>query len=106
MTGLPFDVWAMMIFSVLVFFGISIWMLLYTLREEERKMDILRSEGAIDTHSPTALHELRAWIEAHPNDPDVDDARATYRECVEALQSTNRHFYDWSDEEIVRLEER
>lgn len=81
-------------------------MLLYTLREEERKMEILRSEGAIDTHSPTALHELEAWIEAHPNDPDVDDARATYRECVEALQSTNRHFYNWSDEEIVRLEGR
>jgi hypothetical protein len=36
MAGLPFDVWAMMIFSALVFFGVSIWVLVYTLIQEER----------------------------------------------------------------------
>lgn len=104
MAGLPLDVWVMMLFSILVFFGVSIWMLVYTLRQEERKMDILSSEGSIDTHSPAALRELRAWIEANPDDPDVESARNTYRECVEAVRSTNRHFYDWSSEDIDRLD--
>lgn len=104
MAGLPLDVWAVMIFSILIFFGVSIWMLVYSLREEERKMDILTSEEAIDTHSPTALRELRSWIEAHPDDPDLEDAKATYRECADAVQSTNRHFYDWSSDDIAQLE--
>lgn len=104
MAGLPLDVWAVMLFSILVFFGVSIWVLIYTLREEERKIDILTSEDTIDTHSPRALRDLREWIEANPEDPDLDDAKATYRECVDALQSTDRHFYNWSDEEIADLD--
>lgn len=104
MTGLPVDVWAMMIFSILAFFGVSIFALVYTLRQEEQKMDILQTEERLDTHSPNALHDLRAWIQAHPDDPDVELARERYRECVTALQSIDRRFYDWSDEEIDRLE--
>jgi lipoate-protein ligase A len=94
----------MMIFSVLVFFGGATFVLFYSLRQEERKMRVLKSEDALDTHSPRALRELRAWIEAHPSDPDVDAAREAYRECVEALRATDRHFYDWSDEDIEQLE--
>jgi len=97
---LPVDVWAMLIFSVLAFFGVSLWMLVLTLRQEDRKMEILQSEDALDTHSPAALRDLRRWIEAHPTDPDVEEARATYRECLDALHSTDRHVYDWSEAEI------
>jgi hypothetical protein len=97
---LPLDVWAMLIFSVIAFFGVSLWMLVLTLRQEDRKMEILRSEDALDTHSPAALRDLRRWIEAHPDDPDVEEARAAYRECLDALQSTDRHVYDWSEAEI------
>jgi hypothetical protein len=102
--SLPFDVWAMMIFSILAFFGVSLWTLVLTLRQEDRKMEILRSEDALDTHSPAALRDLRRWIEAHPDDPDADEARAIYHECLEALRSTDRHVYDWSEAEIQSLE--
>jgi hypothetical protein len=104
MSALPPDVWAMMIFSILAFFGVSIFALVYSLRQEEQKMQILRTEDTLDTHSPTALRELRAWIEAHPDDPDADEARATYNDCVDALWSTGRHFYDWSPEDIQQLD--
>jgi len=97
---LPFDVWAMLIFSVLAFFGVSLWMLVLTLRQEDRKMEILQSEGVLDTHSPAALRDLRRWINAHPDDPDVDEARAAYRECLDALQASDRHVYGWSAAEI------
>jgi hypothetical protein len=102
--SLPLDVWAMMIFSVLAFFGVSIWTLLYTLRQEDRKMVILRSEERLDTHSPAALRDLRDWIRANPQDPDVDDARAIYHECLEALQTTDRHVYGWADEDIASFD--
>lgn len=106
MLGLPLDVWAMMLFSIAVFFGISIWALTYSLIQEERKMQILNEEGALDTYSPRALRDLRTWIRAHPDSdaPAVMEGRQAYRECVEALRSTNRHFYDWADEEIDQLE--
>lgn len=104
MSTLPVDVWVMMMFSILVFFGVSVYALVYTLWQEEQKMQILQTEDTIDTHSPRALADLKAWIDAHADDADVDTARATYRNCVEALRSTNRHFYDWSSADINRLE--
>lgn len=103
MLGFPLDVWAMMGFSVLVFIGGSLWALVYTLREEERKLRIVRTEGTLDTHSPTALRDLRTWIDAHPNDRDVEAAQTIYGGCVETLQTTDRHFYDWTEAEIERL---
>lgn len=106
MTELPVDVWAMMIFTILAFFGVAIWALVYTLRQEEQKMEILQSEDTVDTHSPQALRELRDWIHANPDDPDVDEAREMYENCVEILQTTNRHFYNWSEREIRELKDR
>lgn len=105
MATLPLDVWAMMLFSILAFFGTSISMLIYTLRQEERKMELLQKEGAIDTHSPAALADLRAWIEAHPADADVETARTTYRNCVDALRTTDRHFYNWSEADLETLDD-
>ncbi len=106
MIGLPPDVWAMLLFSVAVFFGGSIWALTYSLLQEERKMEILNEEGALDTYSPRALRDLRKWLQVHPN-PDssaVREGREAYRECVEALRSSNRHFYEWTDSDIDQLE--
>lgn len=104
--GLPLDVWAMMSFSIIVFFGVSVWALIYTLREEERKLDILRNEDALDSYSPKALRDLRAWIRAQPDasSEDAGEEKAAYQECLETLQTSRRHFYDWSADDIDELE--
>lgn len=102
---LPLDVWLMILFSVLAFFGSSLWMLVYTLRQEDRKMQLLEEQEALDTHSPAALADLRNWIDAHPNDPDVDAARTAYRNCRDALHVTDQHFYDWSQAQIESLDD-
>jgi len=106
MLGMPPDVWAMMLFSIAVFFGVSIWALSYSLVQEERKMKILNDEGALDSYSPRALRDLATWLRAHPQSEAsaVAEGREAYRECVHALRSTERHFYDWSAEDIDRLE--
>lgn len=106
MLGLALDIWAMMLFCVVAFFGVSLLTLAYTLRQEERKMEILKSEGGLDSYSPAALRDLKAWIEAHPrpSDSEVEAARNAYRECVQTLRSTNRHFYDWSEADIEQLD--
>ncbi|MFB6273145.1 MAG: hypothetical protein ABEL51_09660 [Salinibacter sp.] len=106
MLGLSLDVWATMLFCVVAFFGVSIWALVYTLRQEEKKLALLEAEGGIDAYSPEALRELRAWIEAHPdpNAPDVQKAREYYNDCVDTLRTTDRHFYAWSPSDIERLD--
>jgi len=101
---LPLDVWLMMGFSILVFFGGSVWAVVQSLVQEEQKMQILRTQNELDPYSPRALRDLRAWIDRHAHDPDIDEARARYRECREALRSTDRHFYGWSTADIDRLE--
>jgi hypothetical protein len=106
MLGLPVDVWATMAFCVLAFFGVSIWTLVYTLRQEEQKMTLLQTESDLDTYSPRALSDLRRWIESHPNPthPDVEAARSAYNDCVDTLRNTDRHFYRWSRAEVDRLD--
>lgn len=96
--------WAVMIGAVVLLWGVAGWALFRTLSDEERKLDLLERQGEIETYSPTALEELREWIEANPDDPLEPDARAGYNDCVETLRSVDETFYDWSDEQIERLD--
>ena len=102
--ALSAEVLAMLAFTLLAFWGVAGWALVRTLRQERRKVEILRHQDRMDTYSPAALAELREWIRENPDDPLVDEARELYNECVEVVRQTDRHFYDWSDEEIQRLE--
>lgn len=98
------EVLGMLAFTLLAFWGISLWALTRTLRQESRKVELLKQQDRIDTYSPKALAELREWIENNPDDPLVDQARERYNECVEVVTQTDGHFYDWSDAEIEQLE--
>lgn len=102
--ALTAEVWAMMIFAIIAFWGVAGWALVRTLRQEERKAELLDHQDRLDTYSPRALSDLREWIENNPNDPYVEEARARYNECVEALRTTDRRFYDWDRGDIESLE--
>ena len=98
------EVLGMFAFTAVAFFGVAGWALVRTLRQEGRKVELLEHQDVMDTYSPTALAELREWIERNPDDPYVDDAREQYNECVDALKTTDRRFYDWSDDDVDSLE--
>ncbi|MXV61422.1 hypothetical protein GS429_04955 [Natronorubrum sp. JWXQ-INN-674] len=102
--ALTAEVLGMLAFTLLAFWGVAAWALVRTLRQEGRKVEILERQERMDTYSPAALAELREWVENNPDDPLVDEARERHNECVEVLRQTDRHFYDWSDGEIDRLE--
>lgn len=91
--------------SIVVLWGVASWALYRTLTDEEYKLELLDRQGKIDTYSPTALRELREWVQANPDDPMADEARERYNECVETLQSIDETFYDWSEEEIQNLKQ-
>lgn len=102
--ALSASVIGMLAFTLLAFWGVASWALVRTLRQEGRKVELLEDQTRIDTYSPKALAELREWIEDNPDDPLVEQARRQYNECVETLQETDRHFYDWDRSDIESLE--
>lgn len=96
--------WAVMFGSIVVLWGVGSVAMYRTLTDEERKLDLLQSQGQLDTYSPTALAELREWIEANPESEHVDEAIERHNECVETLREIEEPFYDWSEDEIEALE--
>ncbi len=98
------SVLGMLGFTLLAFWGVAGWALVRTLGQEDRKVELLESQERIDTYSPKALAELGEWIRNNPEDPVAERARTQYNNCVETVKETDRHFYDWSEEEIESLE--
>lgn len=96
--------WVVMIGSIMLLWVPAIWAMIRTLRDEDRKIDLLDKQGRIDTYSPQALAELREWVRANPDDKYAPEARQRYNDCVETLQDIDEPFYDWSDRDIEELE--
>ena len=90
--------------AVVAFWGTASWALVRTLRQEDRKVRLIESQGGMESYSPRALSELREWIQNNPDDPRVEDARAAYNETVESLRTIEEPYYDWDDAEIDSLE--
>ncbi|AUX09754.1 hypothetical protein AArcSl_2129 [Halalkaliarchaeum desulfuricum] len=102
--GLSIEAWIGMIIAIIAFWVLATWALFKTLRQDERKLELVDRQGKIETYSPQALQDLRDWIEANPDDPLVEEARAEYNKCVESLNEVDEPFYDWSQEKIDNLE--
>lgn len=96
--------WISMLFALVLVPGVATAVLVKSLRSEERKLELLREQGRIDSYSPRALAELREWVQTHPNDPYASVARQRYNECVRTLREIDEPYYDWSPEEIDQLE--
>lgn len=96
--------WVTMLIAILVLPGVASVILVRSLRTEDRKLELLREQGSVDSYSPRTLRELREWIQAHPNDPHALDARRQYNECVRALREIDEPYYDWSAKQIKKLE--
>lgn len=104
MATMPVGGWIVMAVAIVALWGVASWALYRSLRDEDRKLELLDEQGGIDTYSPESLRELREWIKEHPDDPMAEEARAAYNDCVETLETVDEPFYDWSGEDIERLE--
>jgi hypothetical protein len=96
--------WTVMLGSMILVGGITVAAMYRTLVDEGRKVALLKEQGDLDTYSPTALQDLRNWIEQNPSDPYVIEGIDRYNECVRTLREIDEPFYDWSEEEIESLE--
>ncbi|WP_396613590.1 hypothetical protein ACH9L7_16780 (plasmid) [Haloferax sp. S1W] len=102
--ALPTITWISMAIAIAALPGVASIALVKSLRSEERKLNLLKKQDAVDSYSPRTLAELREWIQANPNDTYAPVARQRYNECVETLREVDEPYYDWSPEEIDQLD--
>ena len=102
--ALSLTTWIVMLLIMAILWGGGTAAIGLSMRDEDRKLDLIREQDKIDTYSPRAMEDLRQWIEANPADPYAEEARERYNECVETLREIDEPFYDWSNEEIENLE--
>ena len=102
--ALTLETWIGIAVAIIAFWGVASFALIKTMRQEERKLDLIERLGRIDTYSPKGLADLRAWIQANPDDPYTEEAMVTYNECVETLKEIDETFYEWDEDEIDALE--
>ncbi len=107
MTGvfeMEVEAWIGIGVAIVMFWGIASWALVRTLRQEDRKVELVGRQKRLDTYSPAALDDLREFIENNPEDPYVEDAREKHNRCVENLREIEEYYYDWTDAEVDSLE--
>ena len=96
--------WISMFVVIVLLWGTASWAIYRSLRDEDRKLELLEEQGEIDTYSPKALADLKEWIRSHPDDPHTETARSRYNECIEILRRRDVTFYEWDDREVESLE--
>jgi len=102
--ALSLTTWVVMLIIMAVLWGGGTAAIRRSMSDEDRKLDLIRDQGKIDTYSPRAMEDLQQWIQSNPADPYAEEARERYNECVETLREIDEPFYDWSDQEIENLE--
>lgn len=95
--------WGVMFLAIVIIWGVAVWAMYRTLSDEEEKLQLIKTQGKIETYSPRGLTDLRSWIENNPGDPYYEEAVERHDECVEVLREIEEPFYDWSESEIEAL---
>lgn len=85
-----------MICSIIALWGVASWALVYSMRQEERKLQLINSQGGFEPFSPRAAHDLDAWIEKNGTDENIQEMKDIREEQREAMSKYNRYFYSWN----------
>ncbi|MCL1478946.1 hypothetical protein MIH18_03580 [Marinobacter sp. M3C] len=93
-----------MITCIFVLWGVASVALVYSMRQEERKLQLIKKQGSFEPYSPKALRDLDRWIEQNNTSEHVQEMRDVHDEQREALQKCKSYFYIWdqSDVEIMK----
>ncbi|MGC3872204.1 hypothetical protein ACPF7Z_02905 [Halomonas sp. GXIMD04776] len=87
-----------MIASIIALWGVASWALVYSMRQEERKLRLIKEQGDFEPYSPRAFRDLERWIERHDTSEHAQEMQGVREEQREALHRCRRHFYDWRDD--------
>ncbi|WP_227369464.1 hypothetical protein [Halomonas sp. M20] len=87
-----------MIACIIALWGVASTALVYSMRQEERKLTLLETQKSFEPLSPRAMRDLEGWLAHHPEGEQAEEMRELLDTQQRALQDNPRHFYDWRDE--------
>ncbi|WP_280562792.1 hypothetical protein [Chromohalobacter sp. 48-RD10] len=88
-----------MIASIIALWGVASCALIVSIRHEERKLVLLRSQGDFEPFAPRAFRDLERWLVQHPGSEHAPEIREWQQSQRQSLQRNPQRFYDWSHAE-------
>ncbi|WP_016854089.1 hypothetical protein [Halomonas smyrnensis] len=84
-----------MLASIAALWGVASLTLVHSMRQEERKLELIEAQGNFESFSPAAQRDLESWIERHPKGEPAQEVRELLDLQHKTLRDNPRHFYAW-----------
>lgn len=94
-----------MIVCIVALWGVASAALVYSMRQEERKLRLIKEQDGFEPYSPQALRDLDRWIEQNNASEHAQEMRNVHEEQRKALKKCTSYFYTWDQSDVDRLKE-
>lgn len=99
------DAIIIMVGAIVCIWGVAIYSFIASSRSHEKRLRLISEQGGFESYSPSALSDLRYWIENNRGSQNVKEAIDAHNETVRQLKSQKENFYAWENSEIEKLKE-
>lgn len=86
-----------MVLSMLALWGVAISALVYSMRKEDVKLQLVQKQNGFESFSPKAQRDLELWLKEKGTSSGAPEIRELLSLQKEALLKYPEHFYDWSE---------
>ncbi|QEM80928.1 hypothetical protein [Halomonas binhaiensis] len=92
---MSFSAIVVMVSSMLALWGVATLAMIYSMRQEDRKLTLLKEQGDFEPFSPAAQRDIEDWLARHPDGDEAREMRELLECQRQAMQNNARHFYPW-----------
>lgn len=82
-----------MVASIAALWGVASIALVYSMRQEDRKLVLLQEQGDFEPFSPAAQRDIEEWLVRHPEGEQAQEMRELLELQQQARRKNSRHFY-------------
>ena len=84
-----------MLGSIVALWGVATLTLVYSMRQEERKLSLISSQGDFEPFSPRAVADIEEWLANHPSDAGAHEMHELLNQQNRSLKRNAQTFYTW-----------
>lgn len=84
-----------MVASIAALWGVASVTLVYSMRREGLKLELLQTQGNFEPFSPEAQQDIETWLAQHPDGDPAREMRELLDIQQRARRDNPRHFYHW-----------
>lgn len=84
-----------MVLCILALWGVATTALIYSMRKEDLKLQLVQQQRGFEPFSPLAQRDLELWLRNNPHSEHVTEIQELLAYQKQALQKYPRHYYDW-----------